>query len=160
MWSWASLLISVTHWKNNDRLCCWCSVTQSCPTLWPCGLQYARFPCPSPSPRACSNSCPLSQWRDCEDKWDRIILGTQKHNENQLYILFILLLASWSSTTGKLDWFGWISRVSRARSRVSQGREDIWSGARMNMWAEAERGRYRAKRKSLQSRPILWPHGL
>ena len=26
------------------------------------GLQHTRFPCPSPTPRACSNSCPLSQW--------------------------------------------------------------------------------------------------
>ena len=26
------------------------------------GLQHARFPCPSLSPGACSNSCPLSQW--------------------------------------------------------------------------------------------------
>ena len=26
------------------------------------GLQHARFPCPSPTPRACSNSCSLSQW--------------------------------------------------------------------------------------------------
>ena len=26
------------------------------------GLQHARLPCPSPSPRARSNSCPLSQW--------------------------------------------------------------------------------------------------
>ena len=26
-----------------------------------CGLHHARLPCPSPSPRACSNSCPLSQ---------------------------------------------------------------------------------------------------
>ena len=26
------------------------------------GLQHARFPCPSPTPEACSNSCPLSQW--------------------------------------------------------------------------------------------------
>ena len=26
------------------------------------GLQHARHPCPSPTPRACSNSCPLSQW--------------------------------------------------------------------------------------------------
>ena len=25
-------------------------------------LQYTRFPCPSSSPGACSNSCPLSQW--------------------------------------------------------------------------------------------------
>ena len=39
-----------------------CSVTQSCPTLWPHRLQHARLPCPSPTPRACSNSCPSSQW--------------------------------------------------------------------------------------------------
>ena len=26
------------------------------------GLQHIRPPCPSPAPRACSNSCPLSQW--------------------------------------------------------------------------------------------------
>ena len=31
-------------------------------SLWPHGLQHARLPCPSPAPRACSNSCPLSQW--------------------------------------------------------------------------------------------------
>ena len=31
-------------------------------SLWPHGLQHARLPCPSLSPRACSNSCPLSQW--------------------------------------------------------------------------------------------------
>ena len=28
----------------------------------PHGLQHARLPCPSPTPRACSRSCPLSQW--------------------------------------------------------------------------------------------------
>ena len=27
----------------------------------PRGLQHARFPCPSATPRACSNSCPLSR---------------------------------------------------------------------------------------------------
>ena len=26
------------------------------------GLQHARLPCPSPSPRVCSQSCPLSRW--------------------------------------------------------------------------------------------------
>ena len=31
-------------------------------SLWPHGVQHTRLPCPSPSPRACSNSCPLSQW--------------------------------------------------------------------------------------------------
>ena len=30
-------------------------------SLWPHGLQNARLPCPSLSPRVCSNSCPLSQ---------------------------------------------------------------------------------------------------
>ena len=29
---------------------------------WPCELQHTRPPCPSSSPGACSNSCPLSQW--------------------------------------------------------------------------------------------------
>ena len=31
-------------------------------SLRPHGLQHARLPCPSPSPRDCSNSCPLSWW--------------------------------------------------------------------------------------------------
>ena len=31
-------------------------------SLWPHGLQHARLPCPSLSPGACSNSCPLSWW--------------------------------------------------------------------------------------------------
>ena len=31
-------------------------------SLRPQGLQHSRLPCPSPSPGACSNSCPLSRW--------------------------------------------------------------------------------------------------
>ena len=31
-------------------------------SLWPHGLQHARPPCPSPTPRVHSNSCPLSRW--------------------------------------------------------------------------------------------------
>ena len=31
-------------------------------SLQPHGLQHARPPCPSPTPRVYSNSCPLSQW--------------------------------------------------------------------------------------------------
>ena len=37
-----------------------CSVVSYC--LWPHGLQHARLPCPSPTPGACSNSCPSSRW--------------------------------------------------------------------------------------------------
>ena len=32
------------------------------PTLQPHGLQHTRLPCPSPTPRACLNSCLSSQW--------------------------------------------------------------------------------------------------
>ena len=31
-------------------------------SLQPHGLQHARLPCPSPTPRACSNSCPSTRW--------------------------------------------------------------------------------------------------
>ena len=31
-------------------------------SLRPHGLQHVRLPCPPPTPRACSHSCPLSRW--------------------------------------------------------------------------------------------------
>ena len=37
-----------------------CSVISD--SLWPHGLQHSRPPCPSPTPRDYSNSCPLSRW--------------------------------------------------------------------------------------------------
>ena len=55
-------------------ICCFCfcillsfsSVQFSCSvmsdSLWPHGLQHTRPPCPSPTPRVYSNSCPLSRW--------------------------------------------------------------------------------------------------
>ena len=37
-----------------------CSVMSD--SLWTHELQHTRLPCPSPSPGACSNSCPSSRW--------------------------------------------------------------------------------------------------
>ena len=37
-----------------------CSVVSD--SLWPHELQHAMLPCPSPTPRTCSNSCTSSQW--------------------------------------------------------------------------------------------------
>ena len=56
-----------------ERHCWYCSVAQSCPTLWPCGFQHTRFPCPSPSPGVCSDSCPLSWW--CHPNHFRALLS-------------------------------------------------------------------------------------
>ena len=71
-WTLGILLIGIcfanTKAENKNipqiivSLCCWFSVIQSCLSLQPHGLQHARLPCPSPSPRTCSNSCPLSLW--------------------------------------------------------------------------------------------------
>ena len=63
----------MTEWVNNSKACSSCSFTLvgkgllfNCSvvsdSLWPHGLQHARLPCPSLSPRVCSNSCPLSWW--------------------------------------------------------------------------------------------------
>ena len=51
---------------KNSRAEAWASVQFSpsvmSNSLWPHGLQHARLPCPSPTLRACSNSCLLSRW--------------------------------------------------------------------------------------------------
>ena len=61
----------VTSYTISSRVCAplpsrvlinFISVAQSCPTLRPHGLQHTRLPGPSPTPGACSNSCPLSRW--------------------------------------------------------------------------------------------------
>ena len=41
--------VQFIHWVVSD-------------SLWPHGLQHARLSGPSPTPRACSNSCPSSWW--------------------------------------------------------------------------------------------------
>ena len=41
---------------------CCCSVTAMSNSLPSHGLQHARLPCPSLSPKVCSNSCPRSRW--------------------------------------------------------------------------------------------------
>ena len=55
-----------THWASkqfwNSFTLLFCTLAKSCPTLWPHGLQHARFFCPSLSPEVCSNPCPLSWW--------------------------------------------------------------------------------------------------
>ena len=45
---------AVSHWPKFS-----CSVVSNSP--WPLE-EHARLPCPSLSPRVCSNSCPLSWW--------------------------------------------------------------------------------------------------
>ena len=52
---------SLTWWQSSSQTfsSVGCSVVSD--SSWPHGL-HARPPCPSPTARACSNSCPLSWW--------------------------------------------------------------------------------------------------
>ena len=61
------LLLALFLWRNLIEACLSFSSVQftlsvMSSSLWPHGLQHTRLPCPSPTPRACSDSCPLSWW--------------------------------------------------------------------------------------------------
>ena len=55
-----ALMSHVPQWSNSALVQFSHSVVSD--SLRPHGLQHARLPCPSPTPRIYSNSCPLSQW--------------------------------------------------------------------------------------------------
>ena len=50
------------HPQRIPEICFFFSHSVVSDSLWPHGLQHTRLPYPSPSPGACSNSCPLSRW--------------------------------------------------------------------------------------------------
>ena len=67
---WNSYLLCLLHWEVDSLpLHHQLSSVQfsrsvmpnSLDPIRPHGLQHSRLPCPSPTPRACSNSCPSSQ---------------------------------------------------------------------------------------------------
>ena len=86
-------------------------------SLLPEGLQHSRLPCPSPSPGACSNSCPLSQW------WHPTISSCQPllllpsilpsirvfSNESTLHIRWPSIRASASASVLPMNIQGWYS---------------------------------------------------
>ena len=111
------------------------SVTQLCPTLQPHESQHARPPCPSPTPRIHSDSCPSSQW--CHPDISSSVVpfsscpqslpGSESFPMSQLFAwggqnTGVSALASvlpmntqdWSP----LEWTGWISLQSKGLSRV------------------------------------------
>ena len=62
---WKKLIFSCIPQFPSWHTAFCCSVVKSCLTLQPHGPQHARLPCPSLSPRVCSNSFPLSPSNSC-----------------------------------------------------------------------------------------------
>ena len=103
-------------------------------SLRSCGLQHTRLPCPSPSPRACSNSCPLSQWchptilssvvpfscLQCFPESGSFPVsqlfesGGQSIGASALASVLPMNIQDWFH----LGWTGWISLQSKGLSRV------------------------------------------
>ena len=59
-WVWTCMCVCVCMCVLFSSVHFSCSVMSD--SLWLHGLQHARLTCPSPTPRAYSNSCALSQW--------------------------------------------------------------------------------------------------
>ena len=107
-------------------------------SLWPHGLPQARLPCASSSSRACSNSCPSSQW--CHPTISSSVIPFSSHLQSfpasgsfQMSQCFasggqsILVIGVSTSAsvlpTNVQDWFplgwtGWISLKSKGPLRV------------------------------------------
>ena len=110
-----------------------CSVVSN--SLQPHGLQHARLPCPSPTPRVYSNSCPLSQW--CHPAISSSVVpfssclqsfpasgsfpvsqlfasGGQSTGVSASASVILMNTQDWSP----LGWTGWISLQSKGLSRI------------------------------------------
>ena len=104
-------------------------------SLQPHGQQHTRPPCPSPTPRVYSNSCPLSQWchptisssvipfSSCLQSFPAsgffqmsqfFISGGQSIGVSAWTWIFPMNIQDWFP----LGWTGWISLQSRGLSRV------------------------------------------
>ena len=111
------------------------SVAQLCLTLWPHGLQHTRPLCPPPTPGACLNSCPSSQW--CHPAISSSVIpfssrlqsfpatgsfamsqfstsGGQRIGASASTSVLPMNIQDWSP----LEWTGWISLQSKRLSRV------------------------------------------
>ena len=104
-------------------------------SLWPHELQHARPPCPSPTPRTCSNSCPSSQW--CHPAISSFVVlfsscpqslpASGSFPVSQLFAWGGQSIGVSASTSvlpvntqdwSPLEWTGWISLQSKGLSRV------------------------------------------
>ena len=110
-----------------------CSFTSN--SLWPHGLQHARLPCSSLTPRTCSNLCPSSQWChptisssvvpfSCLQSFlaagsftmsEFLVSGDQSIGVSVSASVLPLNIQDWFP----LEWTAWISLRSERLSRVS-----------------------------------------
>ena len=125
----------LTHWAIYERLSIQFSRSVMSDSLRPHGLQHTRPPCPSPTPRAYSDSCPLSQrchptisssvvpFSSCLQSFPAsrsfqmsqlLTSGGQSIGVSASASVLPMNTQDWSP----LGWTGWISLQSKGCSRV------------------------------------------
>ena len=140
---WTTTNLLCTHWKHHkyEYINIQFSLSVMFDSLWPHGLQHARPPCPSPTPGAYSNSCPLSQW--CHPMISSSVIPFSSHLKSfpasgsfQMSQLFTsggqsigVSASTWVLPMNIQDWFplgwtGWISLLSKGLSRVFSNTTD------------------------------------
>ena len=126
-------------------------------TLQPHGLQHARIPYPSPTPRACSNSCPFSQWchptiSSCVVPFSSCLQSFPAFGSFQMSQFFtsggpsIAVLASASVLPKNsqdrfpLGLTGFISLLSKGLSRIFSNttvQKDQFFGTHLSLWSNS-----------------------
>ena len=121
------------------------------------GLQHVRFPCPSPSPGVCSNSCSLSQWCHLTvSSSDGLLSFCVQSFPASGSFPVSWLFASDSQSTGAsasasvlpmniqnwfpLGWTGWISLQSEGLSRFFSNttvQKHQFFGAQLSLWSNS-----------------------
>ena len=123
-------------------------------SLQPRGLQHPRPPCPSPTPRAYSNSCPLSRWchptiSSSVDPCSSCLQSFPASGSFQMSQFFTsggqTIGVSASASVLPMDiqdwfplgWIGWISLQSKGLSRVFSNttvQKHQFIGAQLSLW--------------------------
>ena len=136
----------------------------------PRGIQHARLPCPSPTPRACSNSCPSSRW--CHTTISSSVISFSSHLQpftasvsfpKSLFFHFRWpkywsFSFSISPAMNIQDWFplglsSWISLRSKGVSRVFSNttvQKHQFFGTQLSWYSNSHMNRW------LLKKPQLW----
>ena len=73
------------------------------------GLQHARLLCPSPSPKICSNLCPLNQCKNGTGNWRK---GDLCYIVVKCWVTFLLLL-TWRKGMVSNKFMNMVAKISR-----------------------------------------------
>ena len=126
-------------------------------SLRPHGLQHARPPCPSPTPRVYSNSYPLSRW--CHPIISSSVIPFSSYLQSfpasgsfptsQFFASGSHSIGVWTSTSvlpmkthdwSPLGWTGWISLQCKGLSRVFSNttvQKHQFFGAQLSLWSNS-----------------------